>query len=111
MEMPRSMPPLRSAAPKVLNLTPLTGTGTRPRNDAKATAGASRPGSRKADKAGRESLRAASRASAGGGVEAQLEAGDQFFESVDLAAQFGGAAALGIQRLLALGLQLLALID
>ena len=98
-----------SGAPKSLNLTPLTGIGTCPRNDAKATAGASRPGSRKADSAGRLSLRAASRAARDCRVEALFELGDQIFEIVGLLRQIGGARALGGERLLALGLLLLPL--
>ena len=52
-----------SGVPNSFILTPLTGIGTCPRKEAKATAGARRPGSRNADSAGRLSERAASRAS------------------------------------------------
>ena len=66
-QSPFSAPPLPSGAPNSFNLTPLTGIGTCPRNEAKATAGVSRPGSRNADSAGRLSERAASRASRAAG--------------------------------------------
>ena len=56
METPFSVPPTPSGAPNSLIRTPLTGIGSRPRGEAKATAGASRPGSLRAARSIRLSL-------------------------------------------------------
>ena len=61
MERPFSVPPRPSGTPNSRILTPLTGNGKRPRAEAKATAGVSRPGSFRAARSIRLSLASAAR--------------------------------------------------
>ena len=89
-----------------------------PTGGAKATAGASRPGSltgppdRSGVVLGLFLGRAGGRACRpGGAVEALLDLADQIFEIVDLAGQRERLLPLGLHRLLGLGLLFLPLVD
>ncbi len=111
MERPFSEPPRPSGAPKSLIFTPLTGIGTCPRNDAKATAGASRPGSRNADNAGRLSLRAASRAARMAGSRPCSSLAIKSLRLSTCLARSAARVPFGVERLFALGLLFLPLRD
>ena len=116
-ERPFSVPPRPSGAPNSRIFTPLTGNGSIPLADAKAIAGASRPGSFSAARSGRcpaLSVIAGRAAGAGGrrgAVESCSSLAIRSFRSFGLARQLRGALAFGGERLLGLGLLLLALLD